>query len=43
MLIEDVICEKNPVVIRLPKGDIKMTRLRVGEGIRLGKMKVPGM
>lgn len=46
MLIpEDVISGDNPVLIKLPKGDAKLVRLKTGAHIvpeiRLGKVKVP--
>ena len=40
---DDIISESKPVLIKVPKGDIKMTRMRAGESVRLGKLKVPGM
>lgn len=44
MLIDqDVISFDHPVLIRLPKGDMKVTRLKKGEIIRIGRIKIPGM
>jgi hypothetical protein len=44
MLIEDdIISDKHPIMIKLPKGDSKITRLRSGETLRLGRIRIPGM
>ncbi len=43
----DSINISQPIMIKAPKGDIKITRLNQGEkilpDIRLGKVRVPGM
>ncbi len=43
----DTINIAQPIMIKAPKGDIKITRLNQGEkilpDIRLGKVRVPGM
>lgn len=48
MLIEEeVISGDYPVLLKLPNGDLKLVRLKVGgkliDGVRLGKIRIPGM
>ncbi len=48
MLIEeDIISGDYPVLLKLANGDLKIVRLKVGgkmiDGIRLGKIRIPGM
>lgn len=42
-LDSDIVSVNHPVLIRLPKGDMKITRVKEGDTIRIGKIKIPGM